>query len=61
MLHWARACNKVSLLPGSSRAGSDRTCSGRTCEFGLEGLVSERRDRAYRAGASPNWVKEAFN
>ena len=24
---------------------------------GLEGLVSKRNDRAYRAGASPNWVK----
>jgi ATP-dependent DNA ligase len=26
-------------------------------EFGLEGLVSKHRDRAYRAGASPNWLK----
>jgi bifunctional non-homologous end joining protein LigD len=27
------------------------------CKFGLEGLVSKRRDRPYRAGRSPNWVK----
>jgi bifunctional non-homologous end joining protein LigD len=27
------------------------------CLMGLEGLVSKRNDRAYRAGASPNWVK----
>jgi bifunctional non-homologous end joining protein LigD len=27
------------------------------CNMGLEGLVSKHRDRAYRAGASPNWVK----
>jgi bifunctional non-homologous end joining protein LigD len=25
----------------------------KACEFGLEGLVSKRRDRAYRAGVSP--------
>jgi ATP-dependent DNA ligase len=25
--------------------------------MGLEGLVSKRNDRAYRAGVSPNWVK----
>jgi bifunctional non-homologous end joining protein LigD len=29
----------------------------KACEFGLEGIVSKRRDRAYRAGPSPNWVK----
>ena len=27
------------------------------CLMGLEGLVSKRNDRAYRAGVSPNWVK----
>jgi bifunctional non-homologous end joining protein LigD len=27
------------------------------CMLGLEGLVSKRNDRAYRAGVSPNWVK----
>jgi bifunctional non-homologous end joining protein LigD len=25
--------------------------------MGLEGLVSKRRDRPYRAGRSPYWVK----
>jgi bifunctional non-homologous end joining protein LigD len=29
----------------------------KACEFELEGLVSKRRDRAYRAGTSPNWIK----
>jgi bifunctional non-homologous end joining protein LigD len=29
----------------------------KACEFGLEGLVSKHRERAYRAGRSPNWVK----
>jgi bifunctional non-homologous end joining protein LigD len=27
------------------------------CEFGLEGLVSKRRDSLYRAGRSPSWIK----
>jgi hypothetical protein len=29
----------------------------KACEFGLEGLVSKHRDRGYRPGRSPNWVK----
>ena len=27
------------------------------CRFGLEGLVSKRRDSVYRSGRSPSWVK----
>jgi ATP-dependent DNA ligase len=27
------------------------------CNMGLEGLVSKRRDRPYRGGRSPHWVK----
>jgi bifunctional non-homologous end joining protein LigD len=27
------------------------------CMLGLEGLVSKRNNRAYRAGVPPNWVK----
>ncbi len=27
------------------------------CKFGLEGLVSKHKDRPYRAGRSPNWIK----
>ena len=29
----------------------------KACEFGLEGLVSKHRERAYRPGPSTNWVK----
>jgi ATP-dependent DNA ligase len=29
----------------------------KACEFGLEGLVSKRRDRPYRGGRSPHWIK----
>jgi len=27
------------------------------CQMGLEGLVSERRDRPYQAGRSKHWFK----
>jgi bifunctional non-homologous end joining protein LigD len=27
------------------------------CNMGLEGLVSKRRDRPYRSGRSPDWIK----
>jgi bifunctional non-homologous end joining protein LigD len=27
------------------------------CHMGLEGMVSKRRDRPYRGGSSPDWVK----
>ena len=27
------------------------------CKFGLEGLVSKRRESVYRGGRSPNWIK----
>ena len=27
------------------------------CKLGLEGVVSKRRDRQYRAGRCPHWVK----
>ena len=29
----------------------------KACEFGLEGLVSKHRERVYRAGAAPHWIK----
>jgi ATP-dependent DNA ligase len=25
--------------------------------MGLEGIVAKRRDRAYRSGRSPDWIK----
>jgi bifunctional non-homologous end joining protein LigD len=29
----------------------------KACEFGLEGIVSKHRDRPYRGGRQPHWVK----
>lgn len=45
------------LVPSTSslddRAGSIR----HACLMGLEGLVSKHKDRPYRVGRSPHWVK----
>jgi bifunctional non-homologous end joining protein LigD len=30
---------------------------GHACKLGLEGIVAKRRDRPYRSGRSPDWVK----
>jgi bifunctional non-homologous end joining protein LigD len=27
------------------------------CQLGLEGIVSKRKDSAYRSGRSPDWLK----
>ena len=27
------------------------------CRMGLEGIVAKRRDRPYRSGRSPDWIK----
>jgi hypothetical protein len=40
------------------RAGRWRTAGRRQrCKLGLEGIVSKRKDSAYRSGRSPDWLK----
>jgi hypothetical protein len=48
--------------PGTRLRTAALTCvrplkAGAACKFGLEGIVSKRRDRPYRAGRSPDWIK----
>ncbi len=33
------------------------TIFGHACRMGLEGIVAKRRDRPYRSGRSPDWIK----
>jgi bifunctional non-homologous end joining protein LigD len=33
------------------------TIFGHVCAMGLEGIVAKRRDRPYRSGRSPDWIK----
>jgi ATP-dependent DNA ligase len=42
-------------LHGRTQIGPDLFRAA--CKFGLEGIVSKRHDRPYRAGRSPDWIK----
>jgi bifunctional non-homologous end joining protein LigD len=37
--------------------GDGETIFAHACRLGAEGIVAKRRDRPYRSGRSPNWVK----
>jgi ATP-dependent DNA ligase len=39
------------------RAGDGPTVFAHACKMGLEGIVSKRKDSAYRSGRSPDWLK----
>jgi bifunctional non-homologous end joining protein LigD len=37
--------------------GDGETVFRHACKFGLEGIVSKRKDSTYRSGRSPDWLK----
>jgi len=37
--------------------GEGETVFRHVCKLGLEGIVSKRKDSAYRSGRSPDWLK----
>jgi ATP-dependent DNA ligase len=37
--------------------GDGPTVFAHACKLGLEGMVSKRKDSAYRSGRSPDWLK----
>jgi bifunctional non-homologous end joining protein LigD len=37
--------------------GDGTTIFRHACKLGLEGIVSKRKDSAYRSGRSPDWLK----
>ena len=37
--------------------GNGETMFRHACKLGLEGIVSKRKDSAYRSGRSPDWLK----
>jgi bifunctional non-homologous end joining protein LigD len=39
--------------------GEGETVFRHACKLGLEGIVSKRKDSAYRSGRSPDWLKQA--
>jgi ATP-dependent DNA ligase len=52
----ARRADGIFLAPFEQGAIGPALFSA-ACAMGLEGLVSKRRDRPYRAGRSPHWLK----
>ena len=46
------------LTNATTCAGDDGpTVFSHACKLGLEGIVSKRKDSAYRSGRSPDWLK----
>jgi bifunctional non-homologous end joining protein LigD len=37
--------------------GDGPTVFAHACKLGLKGIVSKRKDSAYRSGRSPDWLK----
>jgi ATP-dependent DNA ligase len=52
-------CRRRHALPRPVRhfEGDGPTVSAHACKTGLEGIVSKRKDSAYRFGRSPDWLK----
>ena len=40
-----------------AREGDGPSVFAHACKMGLEGIVSKRKDSAYRSGRSPDWLK----
>jgi ATP-dependent DNA ligase len=51
---------KGLLVPAARAPASStvRSHAPRACKLGLEGIVSKRKDSAYRSGRSPDWLKK---
>ena len=46
-----------SCLGDTHIEGDGPTVFAHACKLGLEGIVSKRKDSAYRSGRSPDWLK----
>jgi ATP-dependent DNA ligase len=42
---------------GVSDFDKPRAAFRHACRMGLEGIVAKRRDKPYRSGRSPDWIK----
>ena len=51
-----RAGDRIRLSQHLDGADGD-TVFQHACRMGLEGIVAKRRDRPYRSGRSPDWIK----
>ena len=51
-----QAC-RLLACPSLAIGVDGPTVFAHACKLGLEGIVSKRKDSAYRSGRSPNWLK----
>ena len=51
-----KACKGIRLSDHLDAADGEAVFQ-HTCFMGLEGIVAKRRDRPYRSGRSPDWIK----
>jgi len=52
-----RRSKRASLRLSEHLDGDGNAIFRHACKLGLEGIVSKRRDSAYRSGRSPHWLK----
>jgi bifunctional non-homologous end joining protein LigD len=45
------------VLDLKDKGADGPTVFAHACKLGLEGIVSKRKDSAYRSGRSPDWLK----
>jgi bifunctional non-homologous end joining protein LigD len=50
-------CGDGIRLSEHIEATDGTTIFGHACAMGLEGIVAKRRDRHYKSGRSPDWIK----
>jgi bifunctional non-homologous end joining protein LigD len=48
---------RAGASPNEHIEGDGPTVFAHACKMGLEGIVSKRKDSAYRSGRSPDWLK----
>jgi bifunctional non-homologous end joining protein LigD len=54
---WGRSCVDGIFLSDFEQGEIGPELFRHACLMGLEGLVSKLKDRLYRSGRSPHWVK----
>jgi bifunctional non-homologous end joining protein LigD len=52
-----RKCSDGIRLSEHVEGTDGTTIFGHACAMGLEGIVAKRRDRPYKSGRSPDWIK----
>jgi ATP-dependent DNA ligase len=53
----SHTCSIIASFPLISSFSAGDAIFRRACGMGLEGIVAKRRDRPYRSGRSPDWIK----